>query len=136
VTRALSWGVLALLLACAATPDPPAEAPPAPTGTIGGEPILPRPTVVGAISADAVEAGIAALGEAVPACWTAPQPGKVLVKFVIATDGTVRTAAMRSTTVRHPPTEDCLVAAVQTARFPPLPSGTAVVHYPFVTTPR
>jgi hypothetical protein len=136
-------GLLLALFACAPDAPPPvAPAPPQavapPAGAIGGEPILPRPTVVGAISADDVVAGMASQEAAIHRCWEqekAKNPalaGKVLVKFVIGTDGAVRDPTVRSSSLRDPATEACVVARVGEVRYPPLASGTAVVHYPFV----
>jgi len=150
--------VIALLLALAcggssAPAAPPAPAPPAPTastpaevappppaggGIIGGEPILHRPVVVGAIGVDAIEAGIAAHSAELRRCFEderAKEPtlsGRVLVGFTVARDGSVARVSTRSTSLRHPPTEDCLTARMEGVRFPPLLDGeTALVSYPF-----
>lgn len=153
--------LLALLLACAPAPephDPPpspkaptveparavdpdaatADAEAAPSGTIQAEPILPNPIVVGAISADAVRAGIAARQEAIAECFRRAQQnrpdlaGKVLVRFTIRADGTVNGAATKATSLRHPSTERCVVSKVAEATFEPLRAGRlAVVEFPF-----
>ena len=150
--------ILFALLACSSAPEPavpapapaPAAAPaepasqpePAPAGRIGGAPILPDPVVLGAIDAAAVDAGIAAQRAAILRCWEISrqakpgQAGKVLVKFTIARDGSVSNATTRSTSLRHPPTEQCLNARIMKARFPPLQDGDkALVSYPFVFPP-
>ncbi len=142
-----------LVLACASAPPvapAPAPAPSAapapaegaavpgdaPRGSIGGEPILDRPVVLGGIATEAIEAGIASRRAAIDACY-APAPGspapagKVLVKFTIGADGAVTEAHVRSTSLRHRPTEDCVVAELSKARFPALRSGAkALVQYP------
>lgn len=111
---------------------PPAEAP-APAGTIGGEPILPRPIVLGAISTDDVEKGIGAVLPGIQACHRDPKRrGRVLVKFHIGADGAPTAAATASTSLRDPATEECVNQRVLEARFVPLRSGkTAMVRYPF-----
>jgi hypothetical protein len=120
-------------------PTPP-EAPPA--GRIGGAPILPNPVVVGAIEASEVTGVIQTHLPALDACYTsevAKNPelaGKVLVKFSIQQDGTVKNARTESTSLRHEPTESCLADVVSTATFPALERGKlAVVQFPF-TFPR
>lgn len=134
--------LLLAILACAPAPDEPvppaATVEAAPAGSIGGEPILPQPIVVGGIAAEAVDAGIEAQMEGIRACIEAERAkhpdlaGKVLVKFTIAQDGSVREATTRSTSLRNPASEACLIARVVEARFPPLQSGRlAIVHYPF-----
>lgn len=149
--------LLALFLtACASSveaPTPPApvatdaiapipDASDAPAGRIGGEPILPHPTVVGGISNRDVEEGMAAHRDAIRACWEAQRAltptlaGKVLVKFTIRPDGAVGEVTTRSTSLRHPATEACVNAAVANARFPALTGGRlAIVHYPFAFPP-
>lgn len=133
-----------VLLACAeaepapAPELPPAEAPPppeepAPSGTIGGEPILPRPIVLGAISTDDVEKGMAAALPGIEACHRdSKRRGRVLVTFHIGADGTPTAAATASTSLREAATEECVNQRVMEARFVPLKSGkTAMVRYPF-----
>ena len=140
---------LLTLLACGTAespPDPPAAeaatSPAAllpPVGAIGGEPILPRPVVLGGISAEAVDSAIDARRDAIGACFQdglAENPGlagKVLVRFTIVRDGSVSKATIRSTSLRHAATEACLSAQVAEAQFPALEVGeAAIVTYPFV----
>lgn len=112
---------------------------PAPAaGSIGGEPILPKPIVLGAVSIADIEAGLGTQRSAIDACYAtrvATDPGlsgKVLVKFSIAHDGHVPDASVASTSLRDPATETCLVARVLATRFPPLVEGeVAIVRYPF-----
>lgn len=126
-----------VILACGeaqpvpAAPTAPAEA--APTGVIGGEPILPRPIVLGAISTDDVDKGIAAVLPEIQACHRdSARRGRVLVKFHIGADGTPTAAATASTSLRDTATEACVNQRVLEARFVPLQSGnTAMVRYPF-----
>ncbi len=124
----------------APSPAPVVEAePPPPAGSIGGAPILPDPVVLGAISAEAVAAGVDAQMEAINRCYeeartkNAALAGKVLVRFSIAQDGSVSRTAIRSTSLWDTPTEDCVSARVAEARFPALEGGrVAIVTYPFV----
>jgi len=139
---------LAILTAC--TADPPAESPPAPApvtepaptkpaGSIGGEPILPKPVVVGGIENAAVEEVIGNHMASINACFEAERAkdpklrGKVLVKFTIARDGTVSGSSTRSTSLRNETAEACVNSAVTKATFPALQGGkVAIVQYPFV----
>ena len=104
---------------------------PAPVGTIGGEPILERPVILGGIATEAVEAVVEARSEALQACRTAPGPGKLLLQFRIDAGGEVVEADLRSTTLRHAETEACVLAEVRSLRFPALERGeVAVVTWP------
>ncbi len=107
-------------------------------GSIGGEPILPRPIVLGAISVAEIDAGLAPRRAAIEACYAARRKvdpglsGKVLVKFSIAHDGHVPDASVASTSLRDPETEACVTACVRETRFAPLTDGeVAMVRYPF-----
>jgi hypothetical protein len=122
-----------------ATRAGPAEPEAPPAGIIGGEPILPKPVVVGGISNDAVEEAIAAHRDAIVACYEderAKMPGmagKVLIRFTIRGDGRVADVSTRSTSLRHEPTETCVEQVIAQATFPELASGhLAIVNYPFV----
>lgn len=132
-----------LFLACAAdVAEPPAPAPPpapmvtssaepAPAGRIGGEPILVQPVVVGGIANAAVETVVADARSAFVACHTAPGPGKLLLHFAIDQAGVVVDPRLRSTTLRHPETESCVLAVLAGLRFPPLERGAkAIVTWP------
>ena len=133
------WLLLTLLACTSEAPAPePAPEPTKPRGRIGGEPILPDPVVVGAISAEDVDAGIDAQKGAIAACWTehgAKQTGlrgRVLYKFTIAKEGRVDKAVVKSSSLRHPETEACVTDVIAKATFTPLKTGKlAIVHYPF-----
>ncbi len=148
---------LIALLACSSSTtveEPPAPAPPAveapaaepqappaadapPAGTIGGAPILPDPIVLGGISRDAIDTALAATSTQRRGCYAdTTRTGKVLVRFVVAADGSVSRAEMKSTSLRHSPTEDCLLATISATPFPALEGGsTAIVTYPFLFPP-
>ncbi|MEL6344035.1 MAG: AgmX/PglI C-terminal domain-containing protein [Myxococcota bacterium] len=124
-----------LLAACsheAPTPSAPldqARPPSAPAGAISGAPILETPVILGGISNANVES---ALTSAVFAgCNQAGRPGKVLVRFRLTADGAVEDVELRSTTLRHPQTESCVMDNLRTVRFPALTSGDkAIVTWP------
>lgn len=153
------WFVFVAFLACSSQPPDSSEAPslpvpseptvadPAPVveelpstlGTIEGEPILSRPSIIGGIANETVHSGIQSHMAAINACYESSRlenpelSGKVLVKFKIGIDGTVISPSTRSTSLRHEPTESCVNAEVAKVMFPPLEKGfVAVVHYPFV----
>ena len=131
-----------LLLACASDeslPPSTAPGPPAPVetpadppaGRIGGEPILERPVVIGGIANEAVEEVIHTHADALKACHAAPGAGKLLLHFTLDPAGAVSDARIRSTTLRHPATEDCVLKVLRSVAFPPLERGSkAVVTWP------
>ena len=124
----------------AAEVQAPAEvAPPTPAGRIGGQPILPKPVVIGGIANADVEAGVMARKDQIAQCFDtqrAQNPtlaGKVLIKFSIDAEGRVSRSATRSTSLRNHVVENCVNAEVVQAVFPKLQSGRfAIVQYPFV----
>jgi hypothetical protein len=62
--------------------------------------------------------------------------GKVVVKFVIAKDGTVSSANIKSTTLGDASVEDCVAARFITMQFPePVGGGIVIVSYPFAFGP-
>ena len=153
--------ILLTLLACTTTPEPPAEPEPEeptsaadpveepgtdeapPMGSIGGEPILPKPVVVGGLPNEAVDEGVEAQMKAINACYESALSedpslrGKVLVRFVIGKDGTVTDTRTKSTSLRHEATETCVNEVLAKATFPELKGGgLAIVTYPFAFPPQ
>ena len=58
--------------------------------------------------------------------------GKVTVKFVIAKDGTVSSAEVKSTTMNNSTVEHCILGRFLRMQFPvPRGGGVAIVSYPF-----
>lgn len=58
--------------------------------------------------------------------------GRVIVKFVVEKDGTVKSATVKSTTLNDPDVEGCVVAQFGKMRFPaPRGGGIVIVSYPF-----
>ncbi len=107
-------------------------------GSIGGEPILPKPIVLGAISTGAVDAALSAKRPAIDACFADGRKhrptlrGKVLVKFKIEESGRVAEATIESTSLRDDVTEACVLSLLGETTFPPLLDGKmAIVRYPF-----
>lgn len=149
--------IVVLLFACSTAPEavpaPAANVPavdasapivaapvdePAPAGSITGEPILPSTIVLGALSANVVESVLNAARSELNTCYTAELAknpgiaGKVLVRFTIGRDGKVTAARTKSTSLWHPPTEECLNTKVLGLQFPtPGEGGTALVTHPF-----
>lgn len=128
-----------LWLACADAPPAPAVEPPieevqvvqeaAPAGTIGGEPILARPVVLGGISTQDVETVVNQLDWM--ACHRAGM-GKVLVQFTLSASGSVVKSETVSSSLRNPETESCLNELLLGASFPALERGEkAIVKYTF-----
>lgn len=62
--------------------------------------------------------------------------GKITVKFTIAANGSVMTAAVTESTMADAQVESCVVSRVKRWRFPaPKGGGIVVVNYPFLFTP-
>lgn len=63
--------------------------------------------------------------------------GKVVVRFVIAMDGTVLRAEVKSSDLGSPDLEACILEQFRALRFPePKHCGIVVVSYPFIFAPR
>ncbi len=62
--------------------------------------------------------------------------GKIIVKFVIAKDGTVSSATTKQTTMNNAAVESCINGRFMRFRFPePKGGGIVIVSYPFVFRP-
>lgn len=138
--------LLALLVACSTStpppeppaapgPEPAAPAPAAPAGIIGGAPILEQPVVIGGISKEQADGTIDAARDRIQACWKehgGGRMGKLLVKLSVAADGSTQRVVLRSTTLRQPETEMCVIAILTGLQFPALSTGdVAILTYPF-----
>ncbi len=136
----LIWLLVSTLLTAVAA-DPPAPAASAsaapPAGpSIGGEPILHQPVVLGAMATEAVTGALDGQKSAIQACYdthgAAGLSGKVLVRFSIGKEGQVKSAEVKSTSLRHPATEACVVEVVKATRFPqPGKGGIVIASVPF-----
>ena len=104
----------------------------------GGEPI-----VLGSIDSDAIARAIAAYRDQIKYCYekeiNADRPdlaGRVGVRFVIGASGSVTQAGVLSSSLKHPPTEQCILEVIRRIPFPPVKGGgVAEVSYPFVFKP-
>ncbi len=118
-------------------------------GIIGGQSRVvirsggPEETVVmGSIDADAVEAALLAHRDEFRLCYereinaeTPNLAGRVTTNFVIGPSGIVNQAGIDSTTLKHPPTERCVLAVIKRIQFPiPRGGGIVQVTYPFKFT--
>lgn len=62
--------------------------------------------------------------------------GKVVMAWTIGTDGRVIAARVKSSTIKSPELETCMVERIKTWEFPKPPGGsTAEISYPFVFMP-
>ena len=62
--------------------------------------------------------------------------GKIVVKFVIAKDGTVSKASTKSSTMNNKSVEGCLNSRFERFKFPePKGGGIVIVSYPFIFQP-
>ncbi len=62
--------------------------------------------------------------------------GKVVIKFTIAADGTVSSAAIKQTTLNNETVEACLVARFMRMTFDaPAGGGIVIVSYPLIFKP-
>ena len=105
-------------------------------GTISGSPII-----LGSLDKSIVDAVIKRHLNAIRYCYERELQknpslmGKVVVKFVIAKDGSVSTAAIKSSTMNDSVVERCLTGRFLRMQFPaPGSGGIVVVSYPFLFT--
>jgi hypothetical protein len=62
--------------------------------------------------------------------------GKIVVKFVIAKDGTVSSAQTKATTMNNASVENCINGRFMRFKFPePKGGGIVIVSYPFIFSP-
>jgi len=107
-------------------------------GMIGGVAILPQTIVLGGIENRAVTEILEGIESSASSCFDLVRKekklvsGKVLVGFKILETGLTRDVSSLSSTIRHSPTEDCLVSLITALRFPKLGTGPhAIVKHPF-----
>lgn len=107
-------------------------------GTIGGDPII-----LGALDKSLIDAVIKRNMNQIRYCYqreltkNPALEGKITVKFVIAKDGSVTSAATRATTMNNAAVEDCMNGRFMKMQFPePKGGGIVIVSYPFVFSPR
>ena len=107
-------------------------------GRVGGDPI-----VLGALDRSLIDEVIKRHLNAIRYCYQReltkdPQlEGKVVVKIVIAGDGTVSSASVKSSSLGNEAVESCIVSRFERLQFPaPRGGGIVIVSYPFVFEPR
>ena len=62
--------------------------------------------------------------------------GKIVVKFVIAKDGSVSSASTKATTMNNKAVENCINGRFMRFKFPePKGGGIVIVSYPFIFSP-
>jgi hypothetical protein len=115
------------------TATPPA---PGPRGTMGD------PIIIGALDRALIDAVVKRRLSQIRYCYqrelmeTPGLKGALTVKFTIGTQGEVTEASVKSTTLRHPELEQCVVQRFYTMAFPPPKGGgIVIVSYPFVFAP-
>ncbi len=109
--------------------------------TSGGTPGMATgdPIVLGAVDRSAIEKEIKKHLAQIRYCYQKElnkNPalyGKIVIKFVIAKDGSVSSAKVNTTTMNNPIVENCICQRFMRFQFPePRGGGIAIVSYPFV----
>ena len=126
---------------------PPAVAEPTPESPIGGlspfeqpEPAAdPEPATLGSIDKSVIDRVIKKHLAQIRYCYErelkthADLAGKVVITFTIATDGTVQSTKVKSSTLGHEGVESCVQGRFARMRFPaPAGGGVVIVAYPLV----
>lgn len=132
------------------TVSPPAASSSAPPTGAGGPPpaagagarVGGDPIILGALDKSLIDAVIKQNMGHISACYDdalRDRPdlaGKITIKFVIAKDGTVSSAVVKSTTAAHPGLERCLCEVFMPMQFPePKGGGIVITSYPFIFSP-
>ncbi len=106
-------------------------------GQIGGDPII-----LGALDKSLIDAVIKRNMNQIRYCYqreltkSPDLGGKIVVKFVIAKDGTVSSASTKSSTMGNPAVEQCINGRFLRFQFPqPKGGGIVIVSYPFLFAP-
>lgn len=106
-------------------------------GSVRGDPII-----LGALDKSLIDVVIKKNIRAIRECYAAELvntpnlSGKVVVKFVIAADGSVSRASTKSSTLDRPSVEGCINEQFMRFQFPePSGGGIVIVSYPFLFSP-
>ncbi|MEW6056973.1 MAG: AgmX/PglI C-terminal domain-containing protein [Bdellovibrionota bacterium] len=102
-----------------------------------------EPVVQGAIDADAIARELAKYADQIKYCYekeiNAERPdlaGRVGIRFVIGASGSVTSAGVSSTSLKHAPTEGCVIEVIKRIQFPQVRGGGIVeVSRTFVFKP-
>ena len=107
------------------------------TGRMGADPVI-----LGALDKSLIDAVIKRHMNQIRYCYErvlTSHPhlgGKIVVKFVIAKDGTVSKASTKSSTMNNKSFEGCLNSRFERFKFPePKGGGIVIVSYPFIFQP-
>jgi hypothetical protein len=105
-------------------------------GAVGGDPII-----LGALDRSLIDEVVKRHLKAIRYCYQreltkSPNlKGKIVVKFVIAKDGSVSSASKKSSTIKNAGVESCVVSRFKRMQFPkPKGGGIVIVSYPFIFT--
>ncbi|MFT7519771.1 MAG: hypothetical protein ACI9MC_001915, partial [Kiritimatiellia bacterium] len=105
-------------------------------GAVGGDPII-----LGALDRSLIDAVIKRHMNQIRYCYQrelTKNPnvkGKLVVKFVIAKDGSVSNANIKSSSMKNGSVENCVVGRFMRMQFPkPKGGGIVIVSYPFIFT--
>jgi len=108
----------------------------------GPETLPSEPVVLGALSKEAIQEVILEHVTRIRFCYERElkaRPnlsGKIVVKFVIAKDGTVSSADIKESTLDLPDMESCVLDVIRQMAFPePKGGGIVIVSYPFLFRP-
>lgn len=103
-------------------------------GAVGGDPII-----LGALDRALIDAVIKRHMNQIRYCYqrelmkNPALKGKLVIKFVIAKDGSVSSASTKSTTMNNAAVQDCVVGRFLRMQFPePKGGGIVIVSYPFI----
>jgi hypothetical protein len=106
-------------------------------GTVGGDPII-----LGALDRSLIDEVIKRHMNQIRYCYQRELTknnalaGKIVIKFVIAKDGTVSSASTKSTTMNNSAVESCIEGRFMRMQFPqPKGGGIVIVSYPFLFSP-
>jgi hypothetical protein len=58
--------------------------------------------------------------------------GKIVLEWGISTSGGVTSEKTKSSTMKSPAVEACIMASLKTWKFPPAKGGNVIISYPFM----
>ena len=101
-------------------------------GAGGGSTTFGEPIILGALDLSVMTPVVEGLGPAVEGCRAQhPASGKVVIKFVVAKDGAVSSATVKSSTTGNAALDGCVAEAFKTPVFPePKGGGIVITSWP------